>query len=298
MTKYPLVSVIMPVYNAGKYLESSIESILNQTFRNYEFIIINDGSTDNSLDIISHYKSIDNRIKVINQKNKGLIYSLNQAIKISKGDYLARMDSDDISYSSRFQKQLNLMISKDSDVCGCHYYIIDEFNEKIDFVLTPLKDQNLIFYLISSVPVPHGGAMIRKSFLTDNKILYGMNDINHAEDKAFWCEIYEAGGKFTNVDEVLFEYRTYAQSLSYRNKKRISSDVKKIRKIFIQNNKAQINKTIDLILQRKTVTLNNREKEYFLDIALSKNFIKVKNLLPLVFSNPRYSIISIFKKIK
>ncbi|HIP11775.1 MAG TPA: glycosyltransferase family 2 protein, partial [Arcobacter sp.] len=104
--KNPMVSVLLSVYNGEKYLDEAIESILNQTYQDFEFIIINDGSTDKSLEIIEKYKKEDNRIVVISRENKGLIYSLNEGISQAKGKYIARMDADDISLATRFEEQV------------------------------------------------------------------------------------------------------------------------------------------------------------------------------------------------
>ena len=109
MIDNPLVSVVMPVYNAQKYLNKAIDSILAQTYKDFEFIIINDGSTDNSLQIIKKYQKKDKRIIVKNKKNKGIVAALNDGIKLSRGKYLARMDADDISLPSRFEVQVNFM---------------------------------------------------------------------------------------------------------------------------------------------------------------------------------------------
>ena len=98
LNKNILISVVMSVYNGDKYLSDSIESILNQTYENFEFIIINDGSEDSSIDIINKYMNYDKRIVLINRKNRGLAYSLNEGIAKSKGEYIARMDADDWSY--------------------------------------------------------------------------------------------------------------------------------------------------------------------------------------------------------
>ena len=105
----PIISVVMPVYNNEKYLDDSIRSILNQTYNNFEFIIINDGSTDGSFTIINSYLRKDDRIILINKENTGISQSLNEGIKISKGKYIARMDGDDISAPNRLFEQLNLM---------------------------------------------------------------------------------------------------------------------------------------------------------------------------------------------
>ena len=126
-----IVSVVMSVYNSEKYLPEAIESILNQTYTNFEFIIINDGSTDNSLRIIKEYANKDKRIIVISRENKGLIFSLNEGIEVSKGKYIIRMDADDISLPNRLKIQLDFMEkNKDIAICGTVAITFDENNNE------------------------------------------------------------------------------------------------------------------------------------------------------------------------
>ena len=110
--KKPLVSVVMSVYNSEKWLSYSIESIIEQTYTNFEFIIINDGSTDNSKVILNEYSDRDKRILVIHQKNIGLTKSLIKAIKLSKGDIIVRIDADDLSSKERIEQQLKELEKK------------------------------------------------------------------------------------------------------------------------------------------------------------------------------------------
>src|SRR5580698_9685158 len=106
----PKVTVLMPVYNGEKYIKEALESILQQTFIDFEFLIINDGSTDNSVSIIKSFN--DNRIRLIhNEKNSGLVYSLNKGIGLSNGEYIARMDCDDVSIPERLEKQVGFLNS-------------------------------------------------------------------------------------------------------------------------------------------------------------------------------------------
>ena len=114
----PAVSVVMPVYNGEKYLRESIDSILNQTYTDYEFIIVNDGSNDKTEEIILSYN--DNRIRYIkNEKNLQIVKSLNRGIELAKGRYIARMDADDISLPRRFEKQITFMENNlEIGVCG------------------------------------------------------------------------------------------------------------------------------------------------------------------------------------
>jgi len=116
--KEPKVTVLMPVYNGEKYLNEAIDSILGQTFKDFKFLIINDGSTDGTADILKSYK--DSRIKVTNnEKNIGLTKSLNKGLKMAKSEYIARMDADDISLPTRLQKQVEFMDSHPKvGVCG------------------------------------------------------------------------------------------------------------------------------------------------------------------------------------
>ena len=106
-----MISVIMSAYNSEKHISNSIESILGQSYQNFEFLIMDDGSTDNTGKIINSYRKTDNRIKLFNNKsNIGLTKSLNFLINQAQGEYLARQDSDDVSNSKRFELQLNYMI--------------------------------------------------------------------------------------------------------------------------------------------------------------------------------------------
>lgn len=123
--KEPKISVVMSVYNGERYLGEAVESIFNQTFSDFEFIIINDGSTDRTPEILTEID--DPRAKVINQPNRGLTASLNRAIRLAKGEYIARMDADDISEPTRLERQVEVL-DRDPDVVlvACWYEVIDE----------------------------------------------------------------------------------------------------------------------------------------------------------------------------
>ena len=127
MSTNPLVSVLMSVYNGDRYLDEAIDSILSQTYENFEFIIINDGSTDHTKDILSSYSNQDNRIRVFHQKNHGLTFSLNRGLELSRGKYVARMDADDISSPRRLEEQINyLRANPEVGVLGTQMEIINE----------------------------------------------------------------------------------------------------------------------------------------------------------------------------
>ncbi len=141
--KSPIISVVMSVYNGDKYLREEIESILNQTFKDFEFIIVNDGSTDKSLEIIKSYN--DPRIVIIDQENTGLAKALNNGINIAKGRYIARMDQDDISNPERFEKQIEFLENLSEYVAiGSWSNHISEHGEYLYTCKMPIDSSTLI----------------------------------------------------------------------------------------------------------------------------------------------------------
>ena len=145
----PLISVVMPVYNSAPFLAEAIESILSQTLRDFELLIVYDNSNDSSLEIIRNYQQVDNRIKIIYGINNGLIGALNQGMEAAQGKFVARMDSDDISLPLRFEKQVQLMESVGGDICGCHFLIINDIGKLVDAKLVPLCPSSFSIFLIS-----------------------------------------------------------------------------------------------------------------------------------------------------
>ena len=157
----PVISVIMPVYNAETYVEEAIKSILNQTFEDFEFLIINDGSEDNSLSIINNYASKDNRIKIISREKKGLVFSLNEGIKLAKGKYIARMDADDISVPERFKKQISyLERNSDVDICGTW---IETFGRSMEVLKYPVQHDDIKVALLFAFGLAHPSIMAKKT---------------------------------------------------------------------------------------------------------------------------------------
>ena len=134
--KSPLISVILPVYNAEKYLAEAIDSILNQTFTDFEFIIINDGSTDNSLSILQSYQTQDSRIRLFSRENKGIVMTMNEGIDLARGEWLARMDADDIAMPSRFERQLQHLKETSADICGAWIEFFGNTRQRICLLYT------------------------------------------------------------------------------------------------------------------------------------------------------------------
>ncbi|RXJ84875.1 glycosyltransferase family 2 protein [Arcobacter sp. CECT 8985] len=212
MNDNPMVSVVMSVYNAEKYLDEAIQSILNQTYKNFEFIIINDGSMDKSLDIIDKFKAQDERIIVISRENKGLIASLNEGIKKAKGKYIARMDADDISLPTRFEEQVEFLDkNQDIAVCGTWVEVFGK-NRKKTIWKMPINDDELKVRLLFSVSFAHPSIMMKKEFIQRHGIKY-KEEYKHAEDYKFWLDSSKYT-KFANISKVLFRYRYLETSVS------------------------------------------------------------------------------------
>lgn len=267
----PLISVVMPVYNGEKYLSEAIESIINQTEIDFEFIIVNDGSTDNSHSIIDKYHRTDHRIKVINQENQGLIPSLNTAIEKAKGKYIARMDADDVSLPLRFEKQLELCEKNNLDICGCHFIVINEKNEKLTKTRVIVDSKLFGIALVRSVPFAHGSVIFNRSFYLKNKLFYGNTNYSKAEDYALWCQFYECNATFGNVDDYLFKYRNVNGSLSSDKYNLIHASC--ISSRFIDENEIRILSEIKVI-DFKECKLLFKNIAYFLISTLHNGFFK------------------------
>lgn len=210
------LSVIMPVYNAEQYLDESIESILNQTYSQFEFIIINDGSNDSSLSKIEKYKRVDNRIKIITRENKGLVYSLNEGIKAAQGKYIARMDADDISEINRFEAQLSfLKENKDVDILGTYIQVIGDKSsaESIEnWFNQTWKMNKALERSIEGCIIAHPTVLMKKK-VVDNLGGY-RNKYPKFEDDDLWIRALKNGYKIVNLDKKLLQYRVHSESKS------------------------------------------------------------------------------------
>lgn len=218
--KKPLVSVIMPVYNPGRYLVESIESILNQTFSDFELIIIDDASTDNSWKIIKSYSKKDSRIIAIKNKiNLGVSLTSNIAISYARGKFLARMDADDISTPDRLQKQVNFLNKNPKTVVvGGQCTIIDENNQTIGYKKFPINEKQILDMIFWAVPIQQGYMMINRSLLPKNFVWYSPSKFS-AEEIDLYFNLLKYG-QFANLSDNLYFYRQISTSLSHQNPKK------------------------------------------------------------------------------
>ena len=208
--RVPKITVLMPVYNCELYIKEAVGSILNQTFTDFEFLIIDDASTDNTVKIIKEYN--DSRIKLIEKPvNTGYTNSLNYGLKIAKGKYIARMDGDDISFPERFAKQIAYLdVNPDVVLCGTSYEIIGETKRTI----IPENHNAIKLTLLKENCIAHPSVMIRKDVLYKFSIDYDILK-EPAEDYDMWVRLLPIG-KLHNLQEVLLKYRIHTKSVSRR----------------------------------------------------------------------------------
>jgi len=210
MNKNPKISVLLPMYNAEAHIQEAVDSILNQSYQNFELIIINDGSTDQSLQKVTTLYGNNKKVRLIDQKNHGLIFTLNKAIALSEGELLARMDADDISFPDRFLKQVQLFESTpDLGICGSS---TKNFGFNNDISIKSSNDDELKAQLLISPPFAHPSVMIKKSVLTDNNILYD-EEYKHCEDFAFWSDLAQHC-IFSNVTDISLMYRVHENQIT------------------------------------------------------------------------------------
>lgn len=207
----PAISVLIPVYNGQQYLSEAISSILNQTYSDFELIIVDDGSADESEKVI---KSFDDRRIVYskNEVNKGLIYSLNKGISISKGEYIARMDQDDISDPRRLEKQIN-EFKMDSGLVVCGSLIKMFGSGKDEYVgHIPVTQGQIISSVFFACPFAHPSVMMRKEALMKLGVVY-REEYLHSEDFDLWSRLVFLGNS-KNIPEYLLQYRVHDKQTS------------------------------------------------------------------------------------
>lgn len=208
----PSVSVVMPAYNAEKYLREAIDSILSQTYTDFEFIIINDGSTDATKEIIQSYT--DPRIVYIeNEVNSGICVTLNKGLDAARGKYIARMDSDDIALPNRLETQVRYMEAHpEIGVAGSDIEIFYENGEKSQIVNYDTDAESCKANLIFSATLAHPAAFIRTSVLNDHQLRYD-SFFHGMEDHHLWWRIAKLS-KITNIPKVLLRYRQHTSQIT------------------------------------------------------------------------------------
>lgn len=216
------VSVIIPIYNIEKYLPECLESIINQTFKEIEIICVNDGSTDNSLEILKTYAQKDPRIKIINQENKGPSFARNNGLNNANGDYILFVDSDDWLHKSLVFKTYNNAITNNADIicfdCLNVYNSSIVQNRRIPAFIR--KNNKILFYFeehkdIAYINCTSWSKLYKKEFLIKNKLKFP-EEYKLAEDLIFWFELLIKNPKISLLNECLYYYRKRQNSLTQK----------------------------------------------------------------------------------
>jgi len=213
--KNPKVTVLMSVYNGEKYLREAVDSILAQTFRDFEFLIINDGSTDRTGEILKSYS--DQRIKIINhEKNIGLTKSLNKGLRVAKGEYVARQDADDISMPERLDKEVAFLdTNKNVGLVGTDYFLINEKDKIIDKINCLTESKDLKEKLLEGNQFAHGSIVFKKECI--EKVGMYREEFKFAQDFDFVLRISEIF-HIANIPEFLYKWRINIDSVSVNKK--------------------------------------------------------------------------------
>jgi glycosyltransferase involved in cell wall biosynthesis len=208
----PAISVVLPVYNGEKYIAEAMESILCQTFRDFELIVIDDGSSDGTLAILREYQVKDSRIHLTSRRNKGLIATLNEGIDFARGAWIARMDSDDIALPHRFERQLQWLERTGADMTGSWVKFFGSWDRRVWKGYQ--SDQAIKLDMLFKSPFVHPSVMMRADLI--KQLRYDKN-CEKAEDYDLWVRAAQAGWKMSNVPEVLLQYRKHDSQVSIKS---------------------------------------------------------------------------------
>ena len=234
------ISILLPVFNCGSYIEDAIQSIINNSYKNYELIIVNDGSTDNTLEIINQFK--DPRIRIYNKDNSGLIETLNYGLNKCNHPIIMRMDGDDIIHQKKIETQLNYFLKKKVVLLGTQGFTIDGNGKKTGEINLPLSHDNIIKSLLKlSSGLIHPSVMYYKDAVL--KVGGYNQNFKHAEDYEIYLRLGKVG-KISNLEDKLIFLRKHESNVSavYAEDQIRNSIVS--REIYLKSNEALINNKI------------------------------------------------------
>lgn len=288
------ISVLIPTYNSEKYIEKCIKSVINQTYKNIEIICINDGSTDNTKNILENLQKTDNRIKIINKKNTGYGSSLNLGIKNAKGEYIAIIESDDFIKDTMFDKLIKIIKEQNCDIIKANFYKKNSKTKKYSSKYFTNSIQNIeIFPQMLLIQPSVWSAIYKKDFLTKNNIKFSETKNASYQDISFHFITMFLANKIFLLDETLYYYRINNPKSSINSSNKPFQIFKEFKRIneFLKNIKTdKKQEEIKNIFEFKTMLWNfNRVQNKYNKILLKKmkkysanwnfkNLIKNKNL--------------------
>jgi glycosyltransferase involved in cell wall biosynthesis len=266
------VSVLMSVYNAGEYLDQAIQSILNQTFSDFEFIIINDVSTDKSANYLEQLS--DPRVKLIhNEKNMGLTCSLNIGLKHVTSEYVARMDADDVASPERLERQVDFLDRHlDYVLIGSSYRLINAQSQVVQTFVKPIDHVELMWLFHTRTALEHGSVTFRYNTQSVPSIYYNEN-YRTAQDYDFWLQLLKIG-KGAITPELFLDYRKHSDNVTATLSKQQITNLKTIAKDFLRD-EYQLNDTDSALVGRLIEFLNSEGRCHYRDLAQSIKAIKL-----------------------
>jgi glycosyltransferase involved in cell wall biosynthesis len=257
-----MISVIISAYNNDKYIEEAIESILKQSYSNFELIIINDGSTDNTSKIIHKLANLDNRIIVIDIDNIGISKARNKGLELAKGEYIAIMDSDDVALPNRLEKQLNFLIKNNLDFCGSN---IKTFGKtKYQIWKYPISEIDIKYLMLLDTTFAHPSVLIKSDLL--KKYKYN-TQYQAAEDYEIWVRLINDGFMCSNVNEVLLNYRIHEKQTVTVKSNYKDDNFNKSNSLYIDNFELELpfqKEYIKKLMNRNTMLVKKDIKNLFI----------------------------------
>lgn len=287
------VSIVTPVYNAEKYIAKSIESVLNQTYQDFELIIINDGSKDNSEQIIQKYLN-DTRIKYFPQENKGESVARNRGLDIAQGEYIAFLDADDMYYPNKIEEQLNFFNKNDDvDVVYTDIQIIDELGNNQNELKSEeiiLNQNNFIASMLYRQLIPGPAAIMLRRKCIDNGLRYPENYLN-AEDYMFTIQL-ALNFNFRYLPKKLYFYRRHKNNLTNNHIKQVESECRIIKSLGTQKiinivrNTSYAIEQQNLLLAKIFLKINELEKalQFLEDVSADWEYFFVKGIVLYKFN--------------
>jgi glycosyltransferase involved in cell wall biosynthesis len=267
----------MPVYNGAAFLGEAIESVLGQTVQDFEFLIVYDDSTDDSLAIIERYQARDPRIRVLKGRRGTLIGALNEGVEAAKGTFLARMDADDVSLPERLARQVALMEAERADICGSHFAQVDPQERVIRFSAVPRTHHAIALFFCVGSPFPHSGTTMRAASLRTRSLRYGDGLYQAIEDLDLWARMIFSGSRAVNVDEVLLKYRVHGSSISRQKQLLIRSQNRLLIDSVFRDNRVFLQQCFDEVMGQDVLS--------DADAMAAANFVFLDLALGLRFSN-------------
>lgn len=297
------VSIIIPIYNTEKYLEECLDSVVNQTYKNLEIILINDGSKDNSLEICKKYETIDNRIIVIDKKNSGVSNTRNVGIQASTGEFITFVDSDDWLELDAIETMVNCINKHNVDVVRTNFAINNEVGKipkKLEGKIDKEKINELLYYFLNAeMPAYMCLFLIKREIIIENNLKLNENLVM-MEDTLFFVNLVQYVNSIYILNKKTYNYRIYQDSSS-NSIKRVEKNIKSVLKVNEEINKIISKDLIEItnrtefrIISDFIIKMYEHDYEFKLDIL---NYLKEDSNFNRIVNNLKYKYLNKYSKL-